>query len=102
MAELEVNRVSVTDFDMPFLSMVRFMIKWAIASIPAVFIIMLAAALFWGVVFGAALSTIGASLLRRGEVQGTPQVRAPDTPTVAQGKPIEDEAAKAYLNRVIV
>jgi hypothetical protein len=28
-------RVTVTDVDMPFGSMVRFMVKWALASIPA-------------------------------------------------------------------
>ena len=27
--------VRVTDFDMPFMSMVRFMVKWAVAAVPA-------------------------------------------------------------------
>lgn len=33
------NRVLVTDVDMPFLSMVRFMVKWTVASIPAFLIL---------------------------------------------------------------
>ena len=32
--------VVVTDFQMPFASMVGFMVKWAIAAIPAVFILL--------------------------------------------------------------
>jgi hypothetical protein len=34
-----IARVSVVDVDMPFGSMVLFMVKWAIASIPAVLIV---------------------------------------------------------------
>jgi hypothetical protein len=33
------QRVTVTDIDMPFASMVSFMVKWAIASIPAFIIV---------------------------------------------------------------
>lgn len=32
-------QVRVTDFDMPFMSIVRFLIKWAIAAIPALLIL---------------------------------------------------------------
>jgi hypothetical protein len=46
------QEVRVTDIQMPFWSMVVFMIKWAIASIPALLILGLAATLFWGVVAG--------------------------------------------------
>tara|TARA_Y100001960_G_scaffold96243_1_gene103506 strand:- start:169 stop:354 length:186 start_codon:yes stop_codon:yes gene_type:complete len=35
------NKVIVSDFNMPFISMVVFMVKWAIASIPAIIIIWL-------------------------------------------------------------
>lgn len=35
----EKNEVIVTDIKMPFMSMVVFMIKWAIASIPAIIIL---------------------------------------------------------------
>lgn len=50
--------VTVTDIDMPFWSMVGFMIKWAIASIPAALILfgVVAAVGFFAVVlFGAAV-----------------------------------------------
>jgi len=33
------NHVTITDIKMPFLSMVLFMVKWAIASIPAIIIL---------------------------------------------------------------
>ena len=38
------SRVAVIDVNMPFLSMVRFMVKWAIASIPALVILIVVAA----------------------------------------------------------
>lgn len=43
------SRVVVTDIDMPFGSMVRFMVKWSIASIPAFLILLLLALLVVGV-----------------------------------------------------
>ncbi len=39
MNEEESQHVVVTDIRMPFLSMVVFMIKWAVASIPAFIIL---------------------------------------------------------------
>lgn len=45
------REIVVTDIKMPFLSMVVFMIKWAIASIPALIILSLLFALFT-LVFG--------------------------------------------------
>jgi len=50
------NEVVVTDIQMPFLSMVFFMVKWVIASIPAFIILFIVfsvvAAIFGGVLFG--------------------------------------------------
>lgn len=47
------QRVTVTDIDMPFGSMVVFMLKWALAAIPAglilLFVIFMASAAFSGV-----------------------------------------------------
>jgi len=43
------NPVIVTDIKMPFLSMVDFMVKWAIASIPAFIILAILATLVMGV-----------------------------------------------------
>jgi len=48
----EEQRVVVTDIQMPFLSMVFFMVKWVIASIPALFILGLMASLFMGLMSG--------------------------------------------------
>ena len=39
MKEKQEQNVTVKDFNMPFSSMVIFMVKWAIASIPAIIII---------------------------------------------------------------
>ncbi len=51
----EIRGVTVTDIQMPFGSMVIFMIKWAIASIPAAIILFLIASIF-AVVFGGVFS----------------------------------------------
>jgi hypothetical protein len=49
------REVVVTDIKMPFLSMVVFMIKWAIASIPAIIILTLLFGLF-SMLFGGMIS----------------------------------------------
>ena len=46
------NKVQVTNFDMPFGNMVYFMVKWAIASIPALIILFIIGLIFFGI-FGA-------------------------------------------------
>ena len=46
------NEVTVVDIKMPFGSMVLFMVKWAIASIPAVIILVLLGAVLVGVLGG--------------------------------------------------
>jgi hypothetical protein len=100
MTEPNANRVAVTDFDMPFLSMVRFMVKWAIAAIPAVFIIMLAAALFWGIVLGA-VTTLGTTLVQKASAPATPTTATQDSGSTPRNPPA-DTAVKAYLSRVVV
>jgi hypothetical protein len=35
----ELQKVIVVDFDMPFRSMINFMVKWTIAAIPALIIL---------------------------------------------------------------
>jgi hypothetical protein len=52
LAEDEMNNqqtthVTVTDVDMPFFSMVSFMIKWALATIPAFFILAVVGGMLW-------------------------------------------------------
>jgi hypothetical protein len=46
------NEIVVKDIKMPFLSMVIFMVKWAIASIPAVIIIVLIGKLIMEIIWG--------------------------------------------------
>jgi hypothetical protein len=53
------KRVVVTDINMPFMSMVIFMVKWVIASIPAFIILSILGAVVTGV-----LSTFMGSLGR--------------------------------------
>jgi hypothetical protein len=51
-----VSRVHIADIDMPFWSMVGFMIKWSVAAVPAIIIVAIiwtvGGALFTGVVTG--------------------------------------------------
>lgn len=52
------SEVVVVDVQMPFMSMVGFMVKWTLASIPAIIILAVTAAilagLFWGLIAGLA------------------------------------------------
>ena len=54
MKEKQEQNVTVKDFNMPFSSMVIFMVKWSIASIPAIIII-------W-ILFMLLISNFGSSL----------------------------------------
>lgn len=48
----ENKQVIVVDIKMPFLSMVSFMVKWAVAAIPAFFILAMFGAVLFGVLNG--------------------------------------------------
>lgn len=48
----EISKVEVTDINMPFFSMVWFMVKWAIASIPAIIILWMLFVMFGGLIGG--------------------------------------------------
>lgn len=68
------QEVTVTDIRMPFGSMVLFMVKWAVASIPALIIIVLLGTVFWGVTIGFLSSTRWSSAFANaitGKGQGT-------------------------------
>lgn len=52
------NNVVVVDIKMPFMSMVVFMVKWAIASIPAIIILTVLVVIFGGI-FGGFLGAMG-------------------------------------------
>jgi hypothetical protein len=45
----EFNNVVVTDIKMPFGSMVVFMVKWAVATIPAIIILTVIASITFGI-----------------------------------------------------
>ena len=49
MSDNEIQRVVVSDIRMPFWSMVIFMVKWAIAAIPALVILFLLLMAFFAV-----------------------------------------------------
>ena len=49
MASKETNEVVVTDIKMSFPSMVIFMVKWAIATIPAIIILTVVGSITWGI-----------------------------------------------------
>ncbi len=53
---MENQKIVISDIDMPFLSMVSFMVKWAIAVIPAAIILFLIAGVL-GMFFGSMLSS---------------------------------------------
>jgi hypothetical protein len=53
-------RVVVTDIQMPFWSMVVFMIKWAVAAVPAFIMLVVIFFIFW-----ALFATIGLGLFYR-------------------------------------
>ena len=49
---IETQKVTITDFDMPFWSLICFMVKLAICAIPAIIIISLLYAFFGMIVAG--------------------------------------------------
>ncbi len=57
-SEDPASRVTVVDIEMPFGSMVAFMVKWTIASIPAIIILFLIGAMI-AVFLGGALASLG-------------------------------------------
>jgi hypothetical protein len=81
------NRVTVVDIDMPFFSMIGFMLKWAIAAIPAMVILIMIGA-FVSVVFAGIISglTSTASLF---DSSAEPTI-AQATPLVVTVRPTAD------------
>jgi hypothetical protein len=52
MDENKTLNVIVTDIQMPFMSMVFFMVKWVIASSPALFIVAIITSFFMAIIAG--------------------------------------------------
>ena len=55
----DISAVRVVDFEMPFGSMVVFMVKWAIASIPAIIILYVLFVLFGSILSGVVAGIAG-------------------------------------------
>jgi len=91
------NQVVVTDIRMPFGSMVVFMVKWAVAAIPALLILMIIGALFSTLVVGLLFSAaIGSRSLLTSQV---PTASAPAATRESRPNNGPPETA-AYLPRV--
>jgi hypothetical protein len=93
------NHVSITDVDMPFLSMVRFMVKWAIASIPALIILMILAAIFWGTLI-AVVASVGSALSRAKTPTTVEMPHTPSRSVVAEQSSAVDTATAQRLSRL--
>jgi len=77
-------RVTVADIDMPFWSMVWFMIKWAFASVPALIFIIVVSVALWVAVFAgfAAIGLGGAALMGGSSPSPSP------TPSITPSVPL--------------
>lgn len=51
-------QVLITDIEMPFMSMVTFMVKWAVAAIPAIIILFIIAGISYGALTAALIRKI--------------------------------------------
>jgi len=106
MTDQPVNKVSVTDLDMPFLSMVRFMVKWAIAAIPALLILMILGAVFWALLLGF-FAGVGSRLSHK-STDTTSSATSPGAKASLAGNKAESTgsaesaAATAYISNVVV
>jgi len=88
------QEVTVTDVRMPFWSMVVFMVKWAVAAIPALIILVVLTALFWSGVLGFFVSL--GSLARQSTAASTPERIG------KSAAPSQTSEETAYLDRVAV
>jgi ABC-type sugar transport system permease subunit len=70
MADLTSNMVSIRDIDVPFWRVVMILVKWSIAAVPAMIIVILLYALVVAII-GGLLAAIGVHL---------PEVPTPPTP----------------------
>jgi uncharacterized membrane protein len=56
-----IQKVAITDIEMPFVSMVIFMIKWAIAAIPAIIILAVILTFVFSMMSSILLGVVGLS-----------------------------------------
>lgn len=90
------NRVVVSDINMPFLSMVRFMVKWAIASIPAFLILVVLGVVSWAALAGF-ISGLGSGFSHKPHDN-----QAPTSSSSSPSSPTIDPVAAAYVSNVVV
>jgi hypothetical protein len=90
---------------MPFLSMVRFMVKWAIAAIPAFLILMILGAVFGGMIFGF-FSGLGSRVSRGSSAAESSSPFGVSAPSTGASNPAAsktvDPVNQAYLAKVVV
>lgn len=91
-----VTNVVVTDIRMRFGSMVVFMIKWALASIPAFLLLLLAGTIFWAFVAGMFLTT---AFTPRATAQPESAPTGAQAPSAGS---VDDGAARVYLQQLEV
>lgn len=101
-SENDKPEVRVTDIRMPFGSMVVFMVKWAIASIPALIILLVLSAALWGFLIG----FVG-SLTRPREVVSSPSSAGGSSVGGSSSDSSNDSSQlnpeqSAYLSKILV
>jgi hypothetical protein len=98
------QQVVVTDIHMPFWSMVVFMVKWAIAAIPALLILFVASSLAWATIFGLIVSMLTGKGREATPSRGTPTSSSSplehETSASPSAAPADETAA--YLSKVTV
>ncbi|HSS69154.1 MAG TPA: hypothetical protein VLQ46_00700 [Casimicrobiaceae bacterium] len=105
MDDKPAHRVLVTDVKMPFLSMVTFMVKWAVAAIPAFLILIFLGALFWSLVVGV-FSGLGSRLSGKTAIEApsssAPASQSSKTVSSTPAAEAHDPAIAAYIANVSV
>ncbi len=94
-SENDKQEVRVTDIRMPFGSMVVFMVKWAVASIPALIILLVLTAALWGFLAG----FVGSLTRPSRQVSSSPSSAAGESPN--EPSPATSEQS-AYLSKILV
>ena len=94
-SENDKQEVRVTDIRMPFGSMVVFMVKWAVASIPALIILLVLTAALWGFLAG----FVGSLTRPSRQVSSSPSSAAGESPNEPSQATSEQSA---YLSKILV
>ena len=97
------QEVRVTDIRMPFGSMVLFMVKWAIASIPALIILVVVGAAFWGTAAAllVSLTTPSRRAPEGGAMTGASSTGSPGSGSSTASSAVSPEQT-AYLSKILV